>query len=152
MNVKSLSARAGIRIRCPRATVFAAFADAETMSRFWFNRRDHGLVEGESSTWFLGNDEDAYSFNVHVKQVCEPERIVIDWEGPDGHCTQVVWHFEEIEDGDTILTIEESGFSGDSGSIVEQVLDSTCGFNQAIVAAKALVEHGVALNVVADHA
>ena len=36
--------------------------------------------------------------------------------------------------------------------IVAQVVDSTCGFNQVIIAAKALVEHGIELNVVADHA
>ena len=37
-------------------------------------------------------------------------------------------------------------------SILERVLDSTGGFNQVIIAAKALIEHGVELNVVADHA
>lgn len=152
MSFKNLSARARIRIRRSPAEVFAAFADAEKMSKFWFNRQDSGLVEGETSKWFLGADPDAYSFNIQVKECREPEKIVIEWEGQDGNYTQVTWLFEEVDDGDTILTIEESGFSGDSESIVAKVVDSTCGFNQVIVAAKALIEHGTKINVVSDHA
>ena len=152
MSVKNLTASARIRIRRSPADVFAVFADARNMSKFWFTRLDDGLIEGEKSTWFLGSGQDAYSFDVQVKELCEPNKIVIEWEGPDGHPTQVVWSFDETDDGDTILAIEESGFVGSSEDIVERVVDSTCGFNQVIVAAKALVEHGVELNVVADHA
>ena len=152
MNTSKLSAKSRIRIRRTPAEVFAAFADAEKMSKFWFVRRDRGLAEGEKSTWFLGAGPDAYSFDVHVKELREAERIVIDWQGPDGNYTQVVWEFEAVDDGDTILTIEETGFTGDSEAIVAQVVDSTCGFNQVIVAAKAFIEHGVELNVVKDHA
>ena len=152
MNTRNLTASARIRIRRSPADVFAVFADAKNMSKFWFTRRDNGLTEGESSTWFLGSGPDAYSFDVQVKEVCEPDKIVIEWEGLDGNRTQVMWLFDETDDGDTILTIEESGFVGSNEEIVERVVDSTCGFNQVIVAAKALVEHGVAVNVVADHA
>ena len=143
MNAKSLSARARIRIHRSPSEVFSAFADAANMSKFWFTRRDNGLVEGESSTWFLGSGEDAYSFDVRVKELCDPKNIVIEWEGLDGRSTQVTWLFKESDNGDTILTIEESGFEGSSEEIVARVVDSTCGFNQVIVAAKALVEHDV---------
>ncbi len=122
------------------------------MSKFWFSRRDDGLVEGETLMWYLGAGPDAYSFEIQVKEIREAKRIVIDWQGLDGHYTQVAWEFEEEDDGDTVLTIEETGFSGDEESIVAQVVDSARGFNQVIVAAKALVEHGIELNVVADHA
>ena len=152
MSFQTLSAKARIRIRRPPKEVFAAFADAEKMSKFWFSRRDEGLAEGQTSAWFLGVGPEAYSFNVQVKELCEPAKIVIDWEGEDGHFTQVTWDLEEVDGGETILTIEESGFTGDRESIVAQAMDSTCGFNQVIVAAKALIEHGIELNVVADHA
>ena len=76
---------------------------------------------------------------------------MIEWEN-GGEQTQVIWSIEETEEGNSILTIEESGFSGNSDAILERILDSTGGFNQVIVAAKALVEHGVAVNVVTDHA
>lgn len=152
MNVETLSARARIRIHSAPADSFAAFADAAKMRQFWFHRLDDGLKEGESSKWSLGSGPNAYSFEVQVKEICEPEKILIEWQGENGRITQVVWSFEETDDGDTILTIEEFGFSGSSDEITKQVIDSTCGFNQVIVAAKAFIEHGIALNVVADHA
>jgi len=121
------------------------------MSKFWFTRRDPGLKKGESVKWFVGDDEDAVSFDVYVTEIREPDSIVFEWMGQDGNPTQVSWLFEETKEGDTILTVEESGYSGCGDQIVARALDSTGGFNQVIIAAKALVEHGVELNVVADH-
>ena len=152
MRTDNLTAIAKTRIRRPPNRVFAAFANAREMSKFWFTRRDDGLKQGESVTWSLGPGDDAVSFDVQVKELIESEKIVIEWQGHDGKPTQVCWSFEATEDGDTILTIEESGFAGSDEAIVERALDSTGGFNQVIVAAKALIEHGVELNVVADHA
>lgn len=151
MNTESLSGKAHIRIRRPPAQVFAAFVDADAMSKFWFTRRDDGLKEGESVTWYLGSADDAFAFDVYVKELSFPNRIVIVWPR-DGGDAEVTWTIAETDDGDSILTIEESGFVGSDDAIVAQALDSTGGFNQVIVAAKALIEHGVALNVVADHA
>ena len=152
MNINSLSAKARIRIRRSPSEVFTAFADASAMSKFWFTRRDDGLKEGESFSWFIGGGEDAISFDVRVPELNQPNKIVIEWGHDDDIHTQVTWSFEKTEDGDTILTIEESGFTGSSDAIIERTLDSTGGFNQVIVAAKALIEHGVEVNVVADHA
>ena len=110
------------------------------------------MKEGQAVTWFVGDGDDAFSFDVFVRKILEPETIVIEWVGLDGKQTQVSWSFESTEDGDTILTIEETGFSGSDDAIVERALDSTGGFNQVLIAAKALIEKGVELNVVADHA
>ncbi|MFQ5741639.1 MAG: SRPBCC domain-containing protein [Acidobacteriota bacterium] len=143
--------KARIRIRRPPSEVFSAFADAEAMSKFWFTRRDNGLKEGETIPWFIGSGETAVSFKIRVKELKRPERIVIEWEN-GGEYTQVTWSFESTADSDTILTIEESGFTGSRESVIQRAIDSTGGFNQVIVAAKALVEYGVGLNLVADHA
>lgn len=151
MNVNNLSAKAKIRIRRPPSEVFTAFADAGAMSKFWFPRRDDGLKEGESVSWYVGAGEDAFSFEVLVIELDRPNKIVIEWGHDNGMVTQVVWSFEETEDGDTILAVQETGFSGSSDAIIGRVLDSTAGFNQVIVAAKALIEYGIALNVVTDH-
>jgi uncharacterized protein YndB with AHSA1/START domain len=150
MKSDSLTARARIRICKSPAEVFAAFADAHAMSQFWFTRRDDGLKQGERVTWFLGSGEDAFAFDVQVKELSHPNKIVILWDR-DGTYTQITWTIEETEQGDSILTIEESGFMGNSDAIIEQALDSTGGFNQVIVAAKAFLEHGIGLNVVTAH-
>lgn len=151
MNAQSLSGKAHIRIRKPPSEVFRAFADADAMSAFWFTRRDGGLKEGESVTWYLGSGADAFAFDVHVTELRPPHRIVIVWQR-DGADAEVTWTIDETDDGESILTIEETGFAGSDEAIVAQALDSTGGFNQVIVAAKAYIEHGIALNVVADHA
>ena len=150
MNTDDLAAVAKIRVRKSPSEAFSAFADADKMSKFWFTRRDDGLKEGEPSTWFVGSSEDAFSFDVRVIQVKHPDKIIIEWENGDEY-TQVSWSFEETEDGQTMLTISESGFTGSTDSIVKRVVDSTGGFNQVLIAAKALIEHGVEINVVADH-
>jgi uncharacterized protein YndB with AHSA1/START domain len=151
MKSDNLSGKARIRIRRPPSDVFTAFADAGAMTKFWFTRRDDGLKEGETVSWFVGSGEKAVSFDIRVKEIKPTGKIVIEWEN-GGEYTQVTWSFEGTAGGDTILTIEESGFTGDRQAIIDRALDSTAGFNQVIVAAKAWVEHGVALNVVADHA
>jgi len=152
MTAATLTARARIRIRSTPEHVFAAFNEAEQMSRFWFTREDDGLKAGENCRWALGSGADAFAFEVRVLDVVPNEGIVIEWPGPDGGYTQVEWHFEATGDGETLLTIEESGFEGDGEALVDRVLDSTGGFNQVIVAAKAWIEHGKVINVVADHA
>lgn len=154
VNSSSLTARARIRINSEPEAVFAAFAEAEQMRRFWFTRTDDGLKAGETCRWSLGSGDDAFSFEVRVIDVDPPRRIVIEWPGVDGSHTRVEWRIEQAEKGDsagTVLTIEESGFSGSDADVVRRVLDSTGGFNQVIVAAKSLIEHGAAVNVVADH-
>ena len=152
MNEKTMKATARAIIRRAPAEVFAAFVDADKMSKFWFTRTDDGLQEGETCKWALGTAEDAFSFDIFVKELREPEKIVIEWEAADGNRHLVTWSFEETAQGDTTLAIEETGFSGSDMAAVGQVLDSTGGFNQVIIAMKAFVEHGVAVNVVADHA
>lgn len=150
--MEKLSAIARTKVRRPMADVFAAFADADRMSRFWFTRKDDGLKAGQPVTFTMGPGDGAFSFDVQVEAVNEPHRIVFEWEGPDGIVTKVTMSFDETVDGDTILTIEETGFGGSEENRIERALDSTGGFNQVIIAAKALIEHDVSINVVADHA
>ena len=151
MSSNRLTGNAKIRIRRSPADVFNAFADPKAMSKFWFTRRDEGLQEGKSVTWYMGSGENAMSFDIRVKEVKRPNSILIEWEN-GGEFTQVRWTIKGTPEGEAILMIEESGFTGSQESIIRRALDSTGGFNQVIVAAKAFIEHGVAINVVADHA
>ena len=151
MASETLTANASIRIHKPATEVFAAFTNAAQMSKFWFTRQDDGLKQGASITWYLGAGKDAYAFEVFVRELRSPNLIVIEWEN-GGATTQVMWTIEEIDDANCILAIEESGYAGTGEEMTDRALDSTGGFNQVVVAAKALIEHGIAINVVADHA
>ena len=151
MNFDNISVNADIRIRRTPSEVCTAFSDASAMSKFWFTRRDDGLIAGEPVTWFIGSGENAIAFEVRLKEIDPPHKIVIAWGHDDDNYPKVIQLFEVTEDGDTRLTIEETGFTGSNEAIIERALDSTGGFNQVIIAAKALNEHGVELNLVADH-
>ncbi|MDX1436590.1 MAG: SRPBCC domain-containing protein, partial [Anaerolineales bacterium] len=119
--MENLSAKARVRIRKPPPEVFRAFADAGWMSKFWFTRRDGGLEEGQPSTWYLGGGPDAVSFEVFVTELSEPHKIAIEWEN-GGATTRVTWSIEETEQGDSILTIEETGFAGGQEARIERAL------------------------------
>ena len=151
MDIDHLTAKATIVVRRSPEEVLSALIDAEQMSKFWFARKDAGLKEGEDCTWYVGSGDEAPSFEVHVKEVDFPNRLVFEWDN-GGEMTQVVWQVEEAGEGSSILSVEESGFTGTEESILTRVIDSTKGFNQEVVAAKAVIELGGELNVVADHA
>ncbi|MEM7256496.1 MAG: SRPBCC domain-containing protein [Pseudomonadota bacterium] len=148
--MNSITAKAQSFVRATPSDVFDAFVDAETMSNFWFTRRDNGLESGEIVYWYVGTEKDAYAIEVRVKELVKPESILIEWWGGE-HFTDVHWQIRETEDGYTRLTIEESGFKGSTEEIVANGLNSTAGFNQVIIALKALLEHDAIINVVADH-
>ena len=150
MTPSNLSAKAQILVRRPRDEVFNAFVDPAVMSKFWLNRRDKGMQEGETIGWFVGNAPDALEIEVRVKLIEKPSRIKIEW-GTENRFTTVSWMLHEHGPDWTRLQIEESGFVGSPDEIVSQVLDSTGGFNQVIVALKALLEHNSTINVVTDH-
>ena len=151
MDLTRITAKAQMLVHAPAVEVFEAFAKPEMMSRFWFARRDEGLVAGDTVQWFLGEKPEAPKINVKVKVSESPHKLIVDW-GHQDEFTTVSWILEEKGNNLTLLKIEESGFSGSEKEIIERVLDSTAGFNQVLLAAKALVEHGVSINVVQDHA
>ena len=63
--------------------------------------------------------------------------------------TTIEWTFTPHPDG-TFVTIVNHGFSGDDEALLSQVADSTEGFTLVLAGLKALLEHGVRLNLVAD--
>ena len=89
------------------------------------------------------------SIPVTAKAIEPNRRIVIEWPGYSGPTT-VEWTFAAQPDGTTFVRITETGFTGTGDELVKQVTDSTQGFSLVLAGAKALLEHGVRLNLVAD--
>jgi uncharacterized protein YndB with AHSA1/START domain len=77
------------------------------------------------------------------------KRIAVEWPGY-GSLTTVEWTFASQIDGTTFVNITEAGFVGDGDELVKQVADSTEGFTLVLAGLKALLEHNVRLNLVAD--
>lgn len=140
-------AKAEMLIRKPVSEVFAAFIDPAITSRFWFTSGSGPLEAGKTVRW----DWAMYGFSVDVVvREIEPERrIRVEWS-TDGAPTTVDWVFVARPDQTTFVSITNSGFEGDGDTVVAQAIGSTEGFAFVLAGCKALLEHGVALNLVAD--
>ena len=89
------------------------------------------------------------SAQVNVKALEENKRILIEWPA-DGTATTVEWLFTPRADDTTFVSISEAGFSGNENEILEQVIGSTEAFTLVLAGLKALLEHDLVLNLVAD--
>jgi len=140
-------ASTGMLIRKPVAEVFEAFVDPAITSRFWFSHGSARLQAGRQVRW----DWQMYdvSMQVAVKAVEQDRRILIEWGNPDA-ATTVEWQFTARPDHTTFVDITNRGFQGNGDEVVKQALDSTGGFVLVLAGAKAFLEHGIALNLVAD--
>ncbi len=140
-------AKTGMLIRKPVADVFEAFINPEITTKFWFTKSSGGLEVGKQVQW----DWEMYGISIPVTtKTIEPnKRIVIEWPGY-GSLTTVEWIFAPQEDGTTFVSITNAGFTGDGDALVKQATDSTQGFSLVLAGLKALLEHNVRLNLVAD--
>jgi uncharacterized protein YndB with AHSA1/START domain len=133
-------------IRRPAAEAFEAFVNPDITTKFWFTKSSGRLETGKQVQW----DWEMYGVSIPVtaKSIEPNERIVIEWPGYSG-LTTVEWTFTPLPDG-TFVGITESGFTGDGDSLMKQVAASTQGFTLVLAGLKALLEHGLRLNLVAD--
>ena len=134
-------------IRRPVAEVFEAFVDPAITSKFWFTRSSGRLEPGKEVRW----DWEMYgvSVQVTVKSLEQDRRILIEWSAY-GAPTTVEWVFTPRADHTTFVSVTNAGFSGDPDQIAQQAIGSTEGFALVLAGLKALLEHNIILNLVAD--
>ena|SRR5579871_1759346 len=136
-------ARAHMLIRKPVAEVFEAFVDPVITSQFWFTRGSAKLERDTNVTWHW--DMYAAAAHVTVKALEPNRRILIAWPSPDE------WLFTPRGDDATFVSVTVSGYAGSDDEKVAQAIDSMGGFSFLLTGCKAFLEHGVRLNLVADH-
>ena len=139
--------KTGMLIRKPVADVFEALVNPDITTKFWFTKSSGRLQAGKQVQW----DWEMYGISIPVTpKAIEPnKRIVIEWPGY-GSPTIVEWMFAPQKDGTTFVSITESGFAGGAGELLKQVAASTQGFTLVLAGLKALLEHNIRLNLVAD--
>lgn len=140
--------RAHFRIRRPIADVFEAFVNPEITSKFWFSRSSGRLESGATVTWHW--DAVSASTEVRVLEIEPDKRILFEWGIETENPSQVEWTFTAQDDATTLVEVVNSGFIGDDEQVVAHALDSTSGFTLVLAAAKAWLEHGIDLKIVAD--
>lgn len=140
-------AETAMLIRRPAAEVFAAFVDPAVTTKFWFTRSSGPLAPGGRVRW----QWEMYGAATDVRVLAfEPSRrLLVEWD-IDTAPTTVEWRFTPRGDGATFVEIANAGFAGSGEEIVAQALDSVGGFTLVLAGLKALLEHGVALNLVGD--
>ncbi len=129
----------------------ASRAHPDITTKIWFTHSSGRVEQGKHLRW----DWEMYqaSAEVDVLTVVDLERIVIEWPyGPNDTPTRVEWTFTPLGEAATFVTVTNSGFAGSLEEIADQAVDSTGGFSFLLAGAKALLEHGIELNLVADHA
>jgi hypothetical protein len=62
----------------------------------------------------------------------------------------VEWRFEPRGEWATLVTITNWGFHGSDEAVIAQAIDAKGGFTIVLAGLKAWLEHGVALNLIAD--
>ena len=140
-------AKAEMLIRRPVAEVFRAFIDPAITTKFWFTKGSAKLEPGKTVKW----EWEMYNVSAEatVKTIEANKRIVIEWS-TYGAPTTIEWLFIPLPDNTTFVSISNTGFSGDDDQVLQQVVASTEGFTLVLAGLKALFEHGVSLNLVAD--
>lgn len=141
-------AKAEMLVRRPVAEVFEAFVEPAITSKFWFTKSSGRLDAGQPIQW----EWEMYnaSAQVDVKAIEPNQRILIEWGDPDSPPTTVEWIFTPLADDTTFVSITNSGFRGNGDEIVQQVIDATEAFTLVLAGLKALLEHNILLNLVAD--
>jgi uncharacterized protein YndB with AHSA1/START domain len=139
--------RTEMLVRKPAAEVFEAIVNPDITAQYWFTRGSGRLEVGKQVRW----EWEMYDVSIDVTpRLIEPnERVVIEWPGYSGPTT-VEWDLVPQDDDTTFVRITEKGFTGDADDLVRYAVDSTQGFTWMLAGLKALLEHGVRLNLTAD--
>jgi len=132
-------------IRKPVAEVFNAFADPAVTTQFWFTKSSGKLAPNARVRW----DWEVYGVHDEIAvHAFEPNaRIVFEWSAPKSNIVELRF---EPHAGGTMVYVTNTELKGDD--IVAEALDLTQGWNLVLAAAKAWLEHGINLNLIADKA
>ena len=150
--VEAPVATAQMLVRQPVARVFEAIVDPMITSRFWFTHGSGPLEAGSRLTWTWAMY--GLSTEVVVKELVPQRRVLLEWDGPDN--PSLVEFAFEPRDGEpghehTFVRVRNWGFAGDAPRQVGQAIGSAGGFSFVLAGLKAWLEHGIELNLIADH-
>ncbi|TPK99874.1 MULTISPECIES: SRPBCC family protein [unclassified Mesorhizobium] len=139
------TAETAMLIRRPVADVFEAIIDPAITTKFWFTHSSGRLDEGMTVKWEWRMYD--VSTRVEVSEIVPNEKIVMQWSDPP---TTVVWSLTEMPDDATFLEVRNFGFAGSGDEQVKQAVESTGGFALVLAGAKAWLEQGLTLGLIAD--
>jgi len=141
MDIKS---KVSGRISKPVHEVFEAVADPARLSGYFTTGGAKGRLEtGSVVTWDFADFPGA--FPVNVIEVVQDSRIVLRWGSVEAKRENTVtMTFEPLEDGRTLVTIVETGWS-ETQQGIDGAVGNTEGWAGMLAAMKVYLEHGINL-------
>ena len=143
------SVRVGMLIRRTPDEVFRALVDPSITTRFWFTKSTGKVTEGAELTWTW--EMYGVSSSISVQEVQANSRVRFTWSGYNPERpTTVEFRLTPWQNESTYVVATETGFTGDTDTVVKYAIDSTGGFTFVLSALKALLEHDIELTLIAD--
>ncbi|MBB6483913.1 SRPBCC domain-containing protein [Rhizobium lusitanum] len=140
----TLNVRISGRIGRKVDEVFDAVVNPKKLSSYFttIGGASGPLVAGTTVIWWKNTP-------VEVNEVEDGKRIVLHWEGGNGddgirYKTRVEMTFDALDDGGTLVIIEESGWRDDEAGRRGTYLNCE-GWTQMLCCMKAFVEYGINL-------
>ncbi|MCY9660696.1 SRPBCC family protein [Paenibacillus chondroitinus] len=122
----------------PANEVFEAFVDPEKIGNFWFSSSSERWTPGK--TIQLRYDEYNADGEIRVKDIVKDEKITFEWDY--GHVHLVTITFTAKDEMNTIIEVNEDGFSDDKESI-PLLVGNKEGWVYTLTCLKAYLEHGI---------
>lgn len=136
------------RIQRPVAEVFDAIISREKLCHYFTDKASGDLVPGEVIRWHWDH---CGELPIRVDEVIANERIVLtlnsrDWDktASDAYDVSVVFDFEPLDDGNTMLSISEAGWKTDADGL-KASHENCSGWTHMAVCLKSWIEHGIDL-------
>lgn len=132
------------KIQKPVAEVFDAVYNPRKLEKYFATKRASGPLDaGTTVKWEWYHWPTAY--HVHVKEMTKDELIAFEWLAHDGDTmTRVEIRFEPVGDGETIVSISETGWTQDQTGL-KHSYDNCAGWMQMCCSLKAYLEYDINL-------
>ena len=136
------------KILKPVAEVFDAIVSSEKLCNFFTDRSSGDLEPGKEIRWHWNHYGE---LPVTVDEVVKDQRIVLTldsqvWEKTksEAYDVKVIFEFESLDDGSTMLSISEEGWKTDVDGL-KGSHDNCGGWMHMATCLKAWIEHGIDL-------
>jgi len=137
------------KIQKPVSDVFDAIVSREKLCQYFTSSATGDLEEGQEVGWRWRHFHATLPVVVH--QVIPAKRIELRlntraWEktASDGYDVRVIFDFEALDDGSTMLSISEAGWKTDADGL-KGSHDNCSGWTHMAMCLKAWIEHGIDL-------
>ncbi len=135
------------RIARPVEDVFDAVVSSERLCRYFTNESSGDLIEGDRINWHW----DEWGDNPVVVTKVVPNQLITlridatEWKkGDEPYDVAVIFEFEALENGDTMLSISEEGWKTDEAGL--KASHENCGgWTHMAMCLKGYIEHGIDL-------